>query len=98
LRILAVIRAIPRGRVLSYGDVARLAGLPGRARLVGFVLRTSSLADGVPWHRVVSASGRIAVQSIAAMRRQRELLLREGVHVSPSGRLDVSRYLRRLAK
>lgn len=96
LRILAVIRTIPRGRVLSYGEVARRAGLRGRARLVGFILRTSPLADGVPWHRVVNASGRIAARSIADMRRQRELLLREGVHVGPSGRLNLGRYLWRV--
>jgi len=88
LRILAVIRAIRRGRVASYGEVARRAGLSGRARLVGFVLRTCPLADGVPWHRVVCASGRIAVRSVAAMRRQRALLVAEGVRVSASGRIE----------
>lgn len=77
---------------MSYGDVARRAGLPGRARLVGFVLRASPLANGVPWHRVVNASGRIALRSMADMRRQRELLVRDGVRVSPSGLLDFVRY------
>lgn len=57
--ILAAVRAIPRGSVASYGEVARRAGLPRRARLVA---RTLAGADDptVPWHRVVRADGRIA--------------------------------------
>jgi len=58
-RILAVVDSIPRGRVASYGEVAREAGLPRHARLVGRIL--SELAPGttLAWHRVVSSSGRI---------------------------------------
>lgn len=57
--ILAAIRAIPRGHVAAYGEVARKAGLPGRARLVGRVLRESS-GGRLPWHRVLRADGRPA--------------------------------------
>jgi methylated-DNA-protein-cysteine methyltransferase-like protein len=92
LRILAVIRGIPRGRVLAYADVARLAGLPGRARLVGRILAGSPLAAGVPWHRVVTAGGRIAARTAADMSEQRRRLLAEGVRVSPAGRLSMARY------
>lgn len=58
--IYEAIRSIPRGRVAAYGDVARKAGLPGRARLVGRLLRESSRAAKLPWHRVVRADGRPA--------------------------------------
>lgn len=58
-RILAVIRAIPRGQVAGYGEVARRAGLPGRARLVARLLSHNDDAR-LPWHRVLRSDGRIA--------------------------------------
>jgi methylated-DNA-protein-cysteine methyltransferase related protein len=54
-----VVCAIPRGRVSTYGAVARAAGLPGRARQAGFALRVAPRALNLPWHRVVGAGGRI---------------------------------------
>jgi methylated-DNA-protein-cysteine methyltransferase-like protein len=59
-KIYAAVRRIPRGRVATYGQVARLAGFPGQARLVGYAL--SALEDGsrVPWHRVVNARGAVS--------------------------------------
>jgi methylated-DNA-protein-cysteine methyltransferase-like protein len=54
------VRAIKRGSFASYGEVARRAGLPGRARLVGQVLRDSGDQARLPWHRVTGAGGRIA--------------------------------------
>lgn len=59
-RILAAIRAVPRGDVAGYGAIARRAGLPGRARLVARVLAGSS-DRSVPWHRIVRSDGRIAL-------------------------------------
>lgn len=58
--IYAAIHAIPRGRVAAYGEVARRAGLPGRARLVGRVLREAPASMRLPWHRVLRANGRPA--------------------------------------
>lgn len=58
-RIFAAIRAIPAGEVAGYGEVARRAGLPGRARLVARLLSGSGEA-GLPWHRVLRSDGRIA--------------------------------------
>ncbi len=58
-RIFAAIRAIPVGEVAGYGEVARRAGFPGRARLVARLLSTSS-EPGLPWHRVCRSDGRIA--------------------------------------
>ena len=62
-RIHRVVRHIPRGRVATYGVVARLAGRPGAARTVGWAL--SALADDsdVPWWRVINAAGRISLSS-----------------------------------
>lgn len=73
--IFLAIRAIPRGRVAAYGEVAARAGLPGRARLVGKVLRESPASAGLPWHRVVRATGYSAFPrgSDAAMEQMRRL-------------------------
>lgn len=76
--ILAAVRRIPRGRVSTYGDIARVAGLPRGARLVGTVLKQT--AAKVPWHRVVNASGRISFPAGSPSHgRQRALLRREGI-------------------
>ena len=74
------VRAVKRGTFASYGEIARRAGLPGRARLVGQVLRESGDEKRLPWHRVTGAGGRIAfpVGSVNA-RRQLRLLAGEGV-------------------
>lgn len=76
--ILAAVRRIPRGRVSTYGELARVAGLPRRARLVGTVLRQT--AAKVPWHRVVNAGGRISFPAgSTSYERQHALLEKEGV-------------------
>lgn len=80
-RILAVVRAIPDGAVMSYGGVAAKARLPGRARLVA---RALAMADdpSLPWHRVVAAGGRIALPAASeAGRVQRARLAAEGHRV-----------------
>jgi methylated-DNA-protein-cysteine methyltransferase related protein len=74
------VRAIKRGNFASYGEIARRAGLPGRARLVGQVLRESGDAPRLPWHRVTGAGGRIAFPAGSAnAREQLARLAREGV-------------------
>ncbi|MFQ5501153.1 MAG: MGMT family protein [Phycisphaerae bacterium] len=95
LRILTVIRSIPRGRVSTYGRIAAAAGLPGRSRLVGRILRDSPLAKGVPWHRVVNATGRISDRSGPGPNEQRERLLHEGITPknASSDRIDLTVYL-----
>lgn len=90
--ILAVVRRIPRGRVCPYGNVAQVAGLPRRARLVGTVLRQGPAARGLPWHRVINASGRISFPvGSDAYALQRRRLEAEGI-VFVGGRIDLQRY------
>lgn len=69
-KIQNVIRAIPRGKVSSYGAVARAAGFPGAARQVVWALRN---AQGLPWHRVVAAGGRIALPGEAGFDQRMRL-------------------------
>ena len=85
-RILAAVRAIPRGQVAGYGEVARRAGLPGRARLAAKVL-SGNTDPRLPWHRVVRSDGRIALPpGSAAFDEQCQRLRSEGVVVA-SGRV-----------
>ncbi|HEU4600661.1 MAG TPA: MGMT family protein [Steroidobacteraceae bacterium] len=91
-RILDAVRKIPRGKVSSYGQVAALAGLPRRARLVGTVLRTHPNMRGLPWHRVINSGGRISFPlGSEAYDRQRQRLEREGV-VFVGQRIDMQRF------
>lgn len=91
-RVYAAIAAIPRGRVASYGAIAVRAGLPGRARLVGHLLRQTPDGMQLPWHRVLRASGHIALApGSAGFRAQCRLLRAEGVEVK-HGRVALWRF------
>ncbi len=80
-RILAAIRAIPRGQVAGYGHIAQRAGLPGRARLVARILSQND-DPRLPWHRVLRSDGRIAMpEGSRGYREQCQRLRAEGVVV-----------------
>ena len=87
--ILRVIRSIPPGCVAAYGEIAERAGLRGRARLIGRVLRESPSRD-LPWHRVLRADGRIALPpGSRGFREQVRRLAGEGILVV-RGRVDLA--------
>ncbi|HEY9225979.1 MAG TPA: MGMT family protein [Gemmatimonadaceae bacterium] len=93
-RIYAAIRKIPRGRVTTYGAIARIAGLPGQARLVGYALSALRSGTAVPWHRVINAQGKLSLElagSTAGV-TQRLRLEREGVRVNAAGRVALDTY------
>jgi methylated-DNA-protein-cysteine methyltransferase-like protein len=90
-RIYRVVRHIPRGRVATYGVVARLAGRPGAARTVGWALSALDDDSDVPWWRVINAAGRISVSSRHHSDVvQRALLLREGLKFAPGGAINLA--------
>jgi methylated-DNA-protein-cysteine methyltransferase related protein len=91
--VISVIKRIPRGRVATYGMIATLAGNPRGARQVVRLLHTRSKADRLPWHRVINASGRIALKPGQGLELQRAMLIAEGVEVGPSGQVNLSRFL-----
>ncbi len=92
-RIDAVVRRIPRGRVSSYGEIARLAGLPGRARQVGYALHALPEAEEVPWQRVVNAQGGISLGGDTGLGSlQRNMLETEGIVFNDRGRIDLKRF------
>jgi methylated-DNA-protein-cysteine methyltransferase related protein len=76
------VRKIPRGHVATYGTVARLAGLPGRARLVGHALSVAPARLRLPWHRVVAAGERITFPKNSREHAEQSRRLRaEGIKV-----------------
>jgi methylated-DNA-protein-cysteine methyltransferase-like protein len=91
-RIYKTVSRIPRGRVATYGQIARLAGLRGQARLVGYAMHALPTGSRVPWQRVINARGEISLPGSSAV-RQRELLEREGVRFDAKGRIDLDRFL-----
>jgi len=85
-RILAAIRAIPKGEVAGYGEVARRAGLPGRARLVARLLSQNE-DSRLPWHRVLRSDGRIAFPEGSEGWREQSTRLREEGVIVENGRV-----------
>jgi methylated-DNA-protein-cysteine methyltransferase related protein len=95
-RIYKVVRAIPRGRVATYGQIAELAGIPGGGRVAGAAMKTSSKADKLPWQRVIGKAGgrrgRIALHDPVGAAVQRGLLEGEGVAVGDRGMVDLGKH------
>jgi methylated-DNA-protein-cysteine methyltransferase-like protein len=97
----AIIRRIPSGRVMTYGEVADWAGAPGNGRRVGYAL--AALRDpSVPWWRVINARGEISPRRAGVapdpQAEQQRLLRREGVRFGRDGRIDLARYRHRPAR
>ncbi|HJT16295.1 MAG TPA: MGMT family protein [Thermoanaerobaculia bacterium] len=95
-RIYAAVRRIPRGRVATYGQIAELAGLEGHARQVGYALHVAP--EGLPWHRVINAQGRISARASSDCGELQRLLLEaEGVAFDLEGRVELTRFRWRVA-
>ncbi len=91
-RILATVCEIPEGRVASYGQVAEIAGVPRGARQVGYALKHLPKGSDVPWHRVVTSSGKLAFErGSRSYRRQVQALKGENVTVI-GGRVSMPQY------
>lgn len=93
IAILATIARIPAGRVSTYGQIAWIAGYPGRARLVGRVLGGMLEAGAAtPWHRVINAAGQISLPRFSEEYREQKRRLRgEGI-VFENDRVSLRRY------
>ncbi|MBD2114636.1 MULTISPECIES: MGMT family protein [Cyanophyceae] len=94
-RIYAVVRQIPPGQVATYGQVAELAGLIGKPRLVGYALyRVDMTTDDVPWQRVINAKGEVSESPLrhGSDYLQRAMLEDEGIEFDHRGRIDLGKY------
>ncbi|HET9402713.1 MAG TPA: methylated-DNA--[protein]-cysteine S-methyltransferase [Candidatus Acidoferrales bacterium] len=94
-RVYKLVKKIPRGRVVTYGQLARALKLPGGARTAGRAMAGCPAGQGIPWHRVVGAGGHLLIrEDVAAL--QRLLLKTEGVTFRGS-RVDIARHAWRFA-
>lgn len=92
-RIYKTVKHIPKGRVATYGVVARLAGRPGAARTVGWALSALPHDTDIPWWRVINAAGRISLATHDhGSVLQRALLLREGVRFAAGGAVNLATF------
>ncbi len=90
--ILETVKQIPKGKVASYGDVAKLSGLPGQPRLVGYALHNLSRNSDVPWQRVINSQGKISLpRKSGSYSRQKKLLEQEGIQFE-NERIDLDRF------
>ncbi|MFC5701433.1 MGMT family protein [Cohnella faecalis] len=91
-RVVAIIKAIPAGYVMTYGQIAEEAGSRRGARQVVRILHSLSEKHGLPWHRVVNARGEIALGEGEAGYSQKLSLESEGVVFELGGRIDLNKY------
>ncbi|RKX71183.1 MAG: DNA methyltransferase [Spirochaetes bacterium] len=90
--VCSLLNSVPPGFVVTYGGLAAAAGSPRGARQVVRILHTQSRVRNLPWHRVVAAGGRIALNDPMAAGLQKELLLSEGVQMDNIGRVDMKQH------
>jgi methylated-DNA-protein-cysteine methyltransferase-like protein len=90
--VFRIVRSIPRGRVMTYGQIAEILGDGYTPRTVGFVMHASN--DRTPWHRVVNAQGGCSTRGIVLPHdKQQRMLEAEGVIFNKSGRCEIQTYL-----
>jgi methylated-DNA-protein-cysteine methyltransferase-like protein len=92
-QVIKLITAIPKGKVATYGQIAKLAGKPHGARGVGWLLHSSTRSRRLPWQRVIKAGGRLSFPEWSSTwSLQKRLLEKEGVILN-NGRIDLKKYL-----
>ncbi|UFU00086.1 MGMT family protein [Radiobacillus kanasensis] len=90
--VIDIIRNIPEGKVMTYGQIARLAGNHRAARQVLRILHSMSQKHRLPWHRVINAKGQIAIKRDDSYNEQIMNLQMEGVDVSTEGMINLERF------
>lgn len=91
-RVISLVKSIPSGQVMTYGQIARLCGSPRGARQVVRILHSMSHKYDLPWHRVVNAEGKIVIRDDEGSFKQMMYLREEGVDIDDTGLLDLERY------
>jgi methylated-DNA-protein-cysteine methyltransferase-like protein len=93
VKVLKLIKSIPRGKVATYGQIAALAGKPHGARGVGWILNSCTKSHRLPWQRVINSKGKISFpRRTEEFREQKKLLLKEKVKVSDDGSITLAVY------
>lgn len=89
---ITIIRNVPPGKVMTYGQIARQAGSPRGARQVARLLHSMSSKYDLPWHRIVNAQGKIVLSDEEGRYTQHALLEAEGVKIGLNGQIDLEIY------
>jgi methylated-DNA-protein-cysteine methyltransferase-like protein len=89
-----IVKEIPKGKVMTYGQIARLLGRPKHARIVGWALHVNPDNTCIPCHRVVNRNGMISSGfAFGGPNAQREMLENEGIKFNQEGKIDLSTYM-----
>lgn len=91
-RVIHIIQSIPSGKVMTYGQVAALAGNARGARQVVRILHSMSQKYDLPWHRIINAKGEVAIKDAEGAFTQKDRLLSEGIILTHSGKVDLVIY------
>ena len=91
-KIVGIIKSIPPGKVMTYGQIARVAGSPRAARQVVRILHSMSKKLELPWHRVINAKGQIGLSDEAFFNEQKRRLELEGVVFGLGDVIDLEQY------
>ncbi|MFG6495507.1 MGMT family protein [Fictibacillus sp. UD] len=90
--VITIIKSIPHGKVMSYGQIARVARNPRSARQVVRILHSMSKKYNLPWHRVVNVKGEISMEDEEFFMTQKTLLEQEGVTFKGKNKMDMELY------
>ena len=96
-RVKQLIKAIPHGKVATYGQIASQAGNSRAARQVAWILHSCSEKEGLPWHRVINSKGRISLPPQGGHEIQKKLLELEGIEFKENGSIDLDKFLWRIS-
>ena len=91
-KVVEIIKNIPAGKIMSYGQIARLAGSPKGARQVVRILHSMSKKYQLPWHRVINSHGEIVLRDAESSRAQKFLLQSEGIELIDDRFIDLKQY------
>ena len=91
-KAISIIKKVPKGKVATYSQIARLSENPKGVRAVAWFLNSSSEKYSLPWHRIINSKGKISLGVGAGYFRQRELLELEGVEFDKNDKIDLSKY------
>ena len=91
-RAIAIMKSIPAGQVMTYGQVAELAGNKRAARQIVRILHSMSNKYDIPWHRVINAKGEISIKDEEGKFTQKEKLTAEGITVMHNGKVSLVNY------
>jgi methylated-DNA-protein-cysteine methyltransferase related protein len=92
-KVITIIKNIPNGKVMTYGQIAKAAGSPGAARQVVRILHSMSEKYNLPWHRVINSKGEIGFHSEEMFLAQKSMLESEGVEFKTNKSVSLRLYL-----